>query len=405
MAVYPRYKDTELNWMTRLPSHWSIKKFKYLFKIRKTIAGKLGIDVLSITQKGIKVKDIESGKGQIALDYSKYQRVNEGEYAMNHMDLLTGYVDLSKYDGVTSPDYRVFSLEDAASNKSYYLYLLQLCYANKIFYPLGRGAAHIGRWRLPTAAFKEFKAPYPPLDEQVQIVEYLNRETTRIDNLIAEKQKLINLLKEKRQALVHMAISQSSTLMLPIQYCTTRMFRPIDMSVNETYVPIGLYNRGRGIFHKKPTLGKNLGDSVFYNIKSGDLILSGQFAWEGAVSLACIQENECIASHRYPVFRGKKDVLNTYFLWAYLTSRAGDFLLNEHSRGAAGRNRPLNVNTLRKEKIPVPLMETQLMVAKMVKKEQELIKAVKETEVILKEHRTALISAAVTGRIDVRNQV
>lgn len=77
-------------------------------------------------------------------------------------------------------------------------------------------------------------------------------------------------------------------------------------------------------------------------------------------------------------------------------------MLNEHSRGAAGRNRPLNANSLRKEKIPVPPIESQLKIANIVQKEKILKRAVEETEELLKERRIALISAAVTGKIDVR---
>lgn len=104
-----------------------MKKLKYVFYIKKDIAGKIGYDVLSITQKGIKVKDITSNAGQLAADYSNYQRVNVGDFAMNHMDLLTGWVDVSEYNGVTSPDYRVFNfISEKGYSRRYYLYLMQM---------------------------------------------------------------------------------------------------------------------------------------------------------------------------------------------------------------------------------------------------------------------------------------
>eukprot|EP00487_Bulimina_marginata_P011247 TRINITY_DN677_c0_g1_i2.p1 TRINITY_DN677_c0_g1~~TRINITY_DN677_c0_g1_i2.p1 ORF type:complete len:138 (+),score=39.38 TRINITY_DN677_c0_g1_i2:229-642(+) len=105
--AYPEYKESNIDWMETIPEHWEIIRLKYIFSIKKRIAGMLGLDILSVTQRGVKVKDIESGDGQLSMDYSKYQRVEVGDFAMNHMDLLTGYVDLSKFDGVTSPDYRV----------------------------------------------------------------------------------------------------------------------------------------------------------------------------------------------------------------------------------------------------------------------------------------------------------
>ena len=205
---YPKYKESGVDWLGKIPEGWEIKRSKYLFEIKKRIAGKNGFDVLSITQKGIKIKDIESGAGQLSMDYSKYQFVEIGDFAMNHMDLLTGYVDISKYYGVTSPDYRVFSIIDNKNNSQYFLYLLQMGYKNKIFYAFGQGSSQLGRWRLPTDQFKGFYFPFPPLKEQTQIANYLDQKTKKIDTLIEKQQTLIELLKEKRQALISHVVTK-----------------------------------------------------------------------------------------------------------------------------------------------------------------------------------------------------
>jgi type I restriction enzyme S subunit len=202
-----KMKDSGVAWLGEVPEHWGVKKFKYLFRIKKRIAGKLGYDVLSITQKGIKIKDIASGEGQLSSDYSKYQIVKVGDFAMNHMDLLTGFVDLSKHYGVTSPDYRVFSLIDKEASPGYYLYLLQMGYLNKIFYPFGQGSSHLGRWRLPTEAFNEFVAPFPPYDEQMQIAEFIRVSLGKFDALIQKANQTIALLKERRTALISAAVT------------------------------------------------------------------------------------------------------------------------------------------------------------------------------------------------------
>ena len=91
-----------------LPQGWKLVDIKYLFEIVKRIAGKEGYDVLSVTQKGLKIKDITSGDGQLADNYCGYQFVYPTDYVMNHMDLLTGWVDCSELFGVTSPDYREY---------------------------------------------------------------------------------------------------------------------------------------------------------------------------------------------------------------------------------------------------------------------------------------------------------
>ena len=206
---YAEYKDSGIDWMGDIPKEWSISRLKYIFTIRKRIAGTLGFDVLSITQRGIKVKDTESGDGQLSMDYSKYQLVYKGDFAMNHMDLLTGYVDISNFDGVTSPDYRVFTIDNLKKfNSQYYLYLLQMGYKQKLFFHLGQGSSHLGRWRLPTEAFNEVEYPIPSLNEQTQIANFLDHETAKIDSLIAKQEKLIELLKEKRQAVISHAVTK-----------------------------------------------------------------------------------------------------------------------------------------------------------------------------------------------------
>jgi len=200
-------RDSGVEWLGEVPEHWEVKRFKNIFKIRKRIAGELGHDVLSITQKGIKVKDTESGEGQLSMDYSKYQFVYKGDFAMNHMDLLTGFVDISKYDGVTSPDYRVFTLEQKSAIPEYYLAFMQMGYINKLFFPFGRGAAHIGRWRLPTEAFNEFLAPYPPEREQKDIAAFIVNKLEQMAVLEEKARSGIELMQERRTALISAAVT------------------------------------------------------------------------------------------------------------------------------------------------------------------------------------------------------
>lgn len=193
----------EANWVKEIPAHWEFNKIKQHFGIKKRIAGKEGYDVISITQQGLKVKDIASNEGQMAANYSKYQFVYPGDYAMNHMDLLTGFIGLSDIFGVTSPDYRVFSAIDVErTNLKYFLYVFQLGYKRKIFYGLGRGAANKGRWRMPAINFKNYDIPVPPIEEQREIVEYIEQETEKIDLLKREVEKQIEYLREYRTRLI-----------------------------------------------------------------------------------------------------------------------------------------------------------------------------------------------------------
>ncbi len=197
-------KATENVYIDKIPVHWGMKKLKYVFYIKKDIAGKEGYDILSITQRGIKIKDISINEGQLAESYSNYQLVDVGDFAMNHMDLLTGWVDVSKYCGVTSPDYRVFNFIDkSAYCKEYYLYLMQMYYMNRIFYGLGQGVSNLGRWRLQADKFLNVTIPIPPLWEQRKIAEYLDEKCFEIDKLIAKKEEFLEDLESYKKSLIY----------------------------------------------------------------------------------------------------------------------------------------------------------------------------------------------------------
>lgn len=181
-----------------------MRKIKYIFKIQKYIAGEEGHTVLSITQKGIKPKDLSKNEGQLAENYSNYQLVHIGDFAMNHMDLLTGWVDVSKYEGVTSPDYRVFGLIDKDSYCSqYYLYLMQMCYTNRVFYGLGQGVSGLGRWRLQADKFLNFSITVPSYKEQKEIASYLDQKCLAIDELIAKKVQYLSEIENYKKSLIY----------------------------------------------------------------------------------------------------------------------------------------------------------------------------------------------------------
>lgn len=210
-------KDSGIYWMGKIPTKWGLKRLKYIFAIKKDIAGELGHTVLAITQQGIKPKNM-SDKGQFALDYSKYQLVVPGDFAMNHMDLLTGWVDISQYSGVTSPDYRVFfALHPEEIDTNYYKHVFQTCYRCRIFYGLGQGVSGLGRWRLPAEMFLNFVLPVPPLDEQRKIGEFLDKQCAKIDDLIIEKQSLIDDLESYKKSFIYEVVTGKRRIAEPDQ--------------------------------------------------------------------------------------------------------------------------------------------------------------------------------------------
>ena len=202
-------RESGVDWIGTFPADWVTCKNKYLFDIVKRIAGKEGYDVLSVTQQGLRVKDIDSGEGQLAKDYSGYQLVYPGDFVMNHMDLLTGWVDCSSASGVTSPDYRVFKPKKSERiDRHFFKYVFQYCYSNKVFYNLGSGVAGFGRWRLQAPAFNNFEMPLPSYPEQQRIADYLDESCAAIDEVRRTIEGEIKALRRLRKATIHKAVTK-----------------------------------------------------------------------------------------------------------------------------------------------------------------------------------------------------
>lgn len=201
-------KESGVDWIGEIPEHWEVEKIKWNFEIVKRQDGREDRPVLSITQKGIKIKDIEKNDGQMAESYENYQLVEIGDYAMNSMDLLTGWIDCSKYEGVTSPDYRVFRLKNPGeSNRHYFNYLFQMCYTRRIFYRLGQGVSNLGRWRLQREPFLNMMIPILPKEEQDQIASYIKEKDIQIGKIKKQIELQIEELKDYRKIIIHDAVT------------------------------------------------------------------------------------------------------------------------------------------------------------------------------------------------------
>lgn len=195
--------ESNVDWMGKIPSSWDVHCIKQHFRIKKRIAREEGYDVFSITQKGIRIKDVSKNEGQMAQNYANYQFVYPGEFAMNHMDLITGYVDIASSFGVTSPDYRVFILTDTDNYYArYYLRVFQIGYKRRIFYKFGKGAANQGRWRLPKDRFYTYKIPVPSYKEQIMIADKCDKIEKDIDFMIRELEMEIRTIEELKTKII-----------------------------------------------------------------------------------------------------------------------------------------------------------------------------------------------------------
>ena len=403
MQAYPRYKDSGIPWLGCIPEHWDIKPGFSVFR-EKQVKNKDAVEnrVLSLSYGKIIIKPEEKLRGLVPESFETYQIVDRGDIIIrstdmqnDHTSLRTGIVNNKGI--ITSAYICLHSIDMKFCNYNHWL--LHGLDLMKVFYGLGSGL----RQNLSWIDFKRLPLPIPSQDEQIQISRYLDWQTSKINKFIKTKKKLLELLCERRCVITDNAIRLPETQHIRLGIVTRQMVRSIGRRNDEVYTPIGLYNRGRGIFHKQPTKGSELGGSTFYEVKENDLVFSGQFAWEGAVAIASINDDGCIASHRYPIFRGKEGIVDSAYLLAFFRTDLGDIILNHHSRGAAGRNRPLNPRTLIKEKIPIPPLLVQKDIADIVRQEIALRQEIAKEEKLIREYRDRLISDVVTGKVDVRS--
>lgn len=393
--AYPSYKESGVQWLGEMPEEWDISAVWHLFFLGR---GRV-----------ISHEDIREYSGP----YPVYSSQTENDGILGYLgeydfegDYITWTTDganagtvfrrMGKFN-CTNVCGTLLPKSEEKINTKFAMYALNIATAEYVRHDINP--------KLMNNVMSRIRFGLPSFIEQTAIADFLDRETGRIDTLVAKKRQLIELLKEKRIALVHDAIHHKATTKLRIENVARQIKRPIDRKDDESYTPIGLFNHGRGIFHKETTIGAKLGESEFFGVKPDDLILSGQFAWEGAVALATDREANCVVSHRYPILQGKPGIMETAYLFAFFTTKAGDFLLDEHSRGAAGRNRPLNTRTLLKAIIPVPPINVQHDISKLVYFEGKFRKIVEDSIKLLREYRTALITSTVTGKIDVRQEV
>ena len=398
---YPAYKDSGVEWLGEVPDHWESRRLKFLFSLQKRpVVDGDGI-VTCFRDGAVTLRSNRRTDGFTNAEKEiGYQGIRKGDLVIHAMDAFAGAIGVSDSDGKSSPVYSACTPNEGVS-AYYFARLLRHMALAGFVSSLAKGIRERStdfRW----SDASEICLPLPSISEQTQIARFLDHETARIDALIEEQQRLIELLQEKRRGIVISALSDTSLPLVRIGHAVDVISRPVKQREDESYTPIGLFNRDRGLFHKEPREMQDMGDSDFFWIKSGDLIISGQFAWEGAVAMAGESEEGLVVSHRYPVLRGKHGVANTEYLYAILTTKHGDFLLNESSRGAAGRNRPLNLAALLKEKIRIPSKEIQEQVSNLVQNEAKVLTECRQQISLLQERRSALISAAVTGKIDVR---
>ncbi|MBB5373396.1 restriction endonuclease subunit S [Acidocella aromatica] len=405
---YPAYKDSGVDWIGNMPQHWGVKPIKVIASCNDdSLPEAIPLDM------PIRYVDISAVSHDGGISGAEPMVFGEAPSRARRMAKLgdvvvstvrtylkaVASVDEAHADCVYSTGFAVLR---ARSEQLAPEFLKWLALNDLLIQAVESHSEGLSYPAINSSDLVNLKAVVPGLPEQKRIAAILDRETARIDALIAKKTEFIELLKKKIAALASQPPDSPNLKWVRLSHVCEVVSRPVLQQVGSSYTKLGLFNRGRGIFKRDETDTEDMGDSEFFWIQPGDLILSGQFAWEGAVALANEDHAGCVVSHRFPVIRGRNNEALTEYLLAYFLTAHGDFVLNDCSRGSAGRNRPLNMNLLLGWKIPIPAMPIQCEIARLVQLERRIGERVSKSITLLKERRSAFITAAVTGQIDLR---
>ena len=148
----------------------------------------------------------------------------------------------------------------------------------------------------------------------------------------------------------------------PIGELLRRVRQPVGVQLGQTYQEIGIRSHCKGIFHKTPTTGEEIGNKRVFWVEPGCLIFNIIFAWEQAVAMTSKNEAGMIASHRFPMYTSRNGKLLPEYAWRYFSSPRGKYDLGIASPGGAGRNKTLGQAEFDQLKILVPPLAHQRMV-------------------------------------------
>ena len=414
MKPYPKYKDSGVEWIGKMPEGWSVLRLKWVcnFLYGKSLSaqeredgtipvygsnGIVGYHNRLITEKPCIIVGRKGSFGKVTFSEKKCYPIDTTYYidctsTKNYMRWLWYLLPLLKMDE--------FSRDSAVPG-------------------LNREDAYRNIVTLPSSY------------EQKQIAAYLDRKTTQIDNLISKKQKLIELLKKERATIINQAVTKGLNPDAPMKDSGIEWLGEIPAHwkvVGLTkYLESTVDYRGRT--PEKTTSGVFLVTAK--NLKNGkiDYSLSEEFVSEddydnimrrglpekGDVlftteaplgEVANVDEENIALAQRIIKFRPQKGILNCYFLKYWLLSPLFQNDLQSYSTGSTALG--IKASKLNKLRLVLPLFEEQKKIVIYInQKTTEIDQTVSNIEnqiELLQEYRTALISEVVTGKIDVRDE-
>lgn len=208
-------KDSGVEWIGEIPSHWEILANKHLMKKVKNIRTKYtGEDVLSLTMRGVIVRDLDNPSGKMPATFDGYQFVEAGNLLMClfDIDVTPRCIGLIKNDGVCSPAYSQFHLFENADAGYYYYYYLHLDNTKELLH-LAKNLRH----SLTEEQLGFIPTVHPPIHEQRKIVAFLDKKLSQVDTLICNVQAQIEKLKAYKQSLITEVVTKGLAPTVPMK--------------------------------------------------------------------------------------------------------------------------------------------------------------------------------------------
>ncbi|QIQ22176.1 restriction endonuclease subunit S [Zophobihabitans entericus] len=437
--AYPEYKDSGVEWLGEIPSGWTLSKLRYKFTFGKGLT----ITKENLQDEGvpcISYGEVHSKYGfEIDPNIHLLKCVNE-QYLKNNQSslLLKGdiiFADTSEdidgsgnftqliSDGAVFAGYHtIIARPQNRKNSRFWAYLLDCKeFRTQIRYAV-KG---VKVFSITQAILRNLSIWLPSKLEQEHIISFLDHETTKIDTLIEKQQHLIELLKEKRQAVISHAVTKGLNPNVPMKDSgvewlgevpehwkvlpTKRLFRLVTepSETNNNHELLSVYT-AVGVAPRKdlePKGNKASSTDGYWIVKRGDIIVNKLLAWMGAVGYS---NYDGVTSPAYDILRKINDINPKFYHYLFRL----DFTQQEFkrwSRGIMEMRLRLYFEELGRIMMPIPpKSEQDIIVEKIEKLENQYSQleniATRQIE-LLQERRTALISAAVTGKIDVRHWV
>lgn len=432
-STYPKYKDSGVPWADSVPAHWEIKPaFVHCYeKSIKNEAGKV-TNVLSLSYGRIVRRNVEEHFGLLPASFDTYQIVKPGDLILRLTDLQNdkrslrvGYVTEK---GIITSAYLCLVCKNGV-DKKYAFYLLHAYDINKVFYGMGGGL----RQTMKFDDLKRMPLFVPPLNEQQSIIDFLDHETAKIDHMIAKQERLIELLKEKRQAVISHAVTKGLNPGVPMKDSGVEWLGEVPVhwevarlkhvAILQSGVAKGRNLSGAKTIQVPYLRVANVQDGYLdlddvarielqteeltrYLLRDGDVLMNeggdndklGRGAvWRNQIS-PCVHQNHVFAIRPQRVEpEWLTLVTRTHYAKFYF------FRVSKQSTNLAS----ISSTNIKETPLVVPpkkeRREIMNYVDKMSDKYQRIQDLAEQQVALLKEHRTALISAAVTGKIDVRD--